>query len=322
MRKDPAGDKKSFVLTTQPAVRPGIRICDRIGQDYNVYVWKTQSSSTAQGIAVIRALETEKSEGERICYDPFARKFVDGGSYLLHKAFAEYIERRSPGFIGFIVARCRYIDDYLEACLDEGTTQVVILGAGLDSRAYRFEAFQGGARVFEVDQPATQAAKIKRVKKFFGEVPGHVGYVPIDFNEETLDKLASYGYKRTLRTLFIWEGVIAYLKPEAIDTTLAWVRTNSEPGSAILFDTMDASALTGKNLRQEVKIGRLTQRFTGEALAFGIDKDQTVEFMTQRGFTGVGYAWAEDFRRLYFTGVNQDRPVADIYSIVHAAVAG
>ena len=202
---------------------------------------KTQTSKSAQGMAAIRALEAKRPSGSRICNDPFAWQFVDPWSFNIHRILAETIERHAPGFIGFIVSRCRYIDDLLEKCLDGEIEQVVMLGAGLDSRAYRFERLKGPARVLEVDQPATQAAKIARVKRIFGEVPRHVTYVPIDFNEETLDKLVEYGYKRDSKSLFIWEGVVAYLQPEAVDATLAWVRSNSAPGSMIVFDIMDAS---------------------------------------------------------------------------------
>lgn len=271
-------------------------------------------------MAVIRALESKKPADKRICYDPFARKLVGPGYYLLESAFNAYAEWRSPGLIEFVVSRTRYIDDYLEKCLDSATTQVVILGAGLDSRAYRFAPFKGQVKVFEVDQPATQAAKIARVKKIFHEVPNHVTYVPLDFNEETLDKLTVCRYIRSSKTLFIWEGVIPYLKPAAVDATLAWVRSNSASGSSIIFDYIHASALSGEHLREEVKLSQCTHRITGEALIFGIEKDQIVDFMTRRGFTSVVNACAEDFKRLYFTGHNQNRAVADIYSIVHATV--
>ena len=281
---------------------------------------KTQTSTTAQGMAVIRAFESKKPIGERICYDPFAHEFVGLGYFLLESVFNAYAEWRSPGFIGFVVSRTRYIDDYLEMCLKSGTPQVVILGAGLDARAYRFDIFKGPVKLFEVDQPATQAAKIARVKKVFHEVPKYVSYVPIDFNEETLDKLMKSGYNRSLKTLFIWEGVIPYLKSEAVDATLAWVQSNSAPGSSIIFDFIRASALWGKHRREEVKLSQWTQRFTGEGILFAIENDQVDDFMTQRGFVAVVNAGAEDFNRLYFTGLNKNRPLADIYSIVHATV--
>lgn len=280
----------------------------------------TQTSTTAQGMAAIRAVETQKPAGKRICTDPLARKLVSPGYFLLERAFNAYAEWRSPGLIGFVACRTRYIDDTLEQCLRGDTKQVVVLGAGLDSRAYRFATFRGLVKVFEVDQPATQAAKIARVKKIFHQVPPYVTYVPIDFNEETLDKLAGSDYQRSLKTLFIWEGVTQYLKPEAVDTTLAWVRLNSAPGSSIIFDYIYPSALSGKHLREEVKLSQMTRRFTGEALVFGIEKSQIADFMTRRGFTNVVDACAEDLQRLYCTGLNQNRAVADIYAIGHASV--
>ncbi len=281
---------------------------------------KTQSSKSAQGMATIRALEAERPSGARICYDPLAQEFVDSWSFSIHRILAEAIERRAPGFIGFVVSRCRYIDDLLEKCLDNGIEQVVILGAGLDSRAYRFERLKGAARVFEVDQPATQAAKIARLKRILREVPRHVTYVPIDFNEETLDKLVESGYTQGCKSLFIWEGVVAYLQPEAVDATLAWVRANSAPGSVIVFDTMDASALAAEHPRFEVRLSRFTRHFTGEGLIFGIERERIGEFMAQRGFVNVVVVGAEDFKRMYLCGTQQDRPVADVYAIVEAMV--
>lgn len=121
---------------------------------------KNQSSLTAAGIAIVRAIESEKPAGKRICYDPCARQFVSAGLFYFVKFFAVlgYADRRGPGVWEFLAARDRYIDDHLETCLGEGLAQLVILGAGYDARAYRFEALKTGVKVFEVDHPATQAA--------------------------------------------------------------------------------------------------------------------------------------------------------------------
>ncbi len=100
---------------------------------------ENQSSITARGIALVRALESSKPSGERICYDPLARSMISTGFYFLGKLSAGYGEKRAPGTWGYIVARTRYIDDYVQACIEDGIEQLVILGAGLDSRAYRFE---------------------------------------------------------------------------------------------------------------------------------------------------------------------------------------
>jgi methyltransferase (TIGR00027 family) len=273
---------------------------------------KTQASGTAKGTAAMRAIESEKPADERICYDPFARELTDTVFYLLIKLLAGYGERRTHGALTFIVCRCRYFDDYLHECLKSGTAQLVILGAGLDSRAYRDELLQGAVRTFEVDHPATQASKIERVKKVFGKIPTNVAYVPIDFNDETLDKLLACGYDWSLKTLFIWEGVTFYLDAEAVDATLAWVRANAAPGSAIIFDYQYISEPT--------RAHAMLSRLTGERRAFGIEKGQIEDFLTQRGFTHVVNANAEQLKRIYCAGPNQGRTVAEIYAIVHAQV--
>jgi methyltransferase (TIGR00027 family) len=275
-------------------------------------VKKTRASGTALGTAAMRAIESERPANERICYDPFARELTDTVFYRLIKLLAGYGERRTHGALTFIVCRCRYFDDYLQECLKSGTAQLVILGAGLDSRAYRDELLQGVVKTFEVDHPATQASKIERVKKVFGKIPTNVAYVPIDFNNETLDKLLACGYDWSLKTLFIWEGVTFYLDAEAVDATLAWVRANAAPSSAIIFDYQYISEPT--------RAHAVLSRLTGERRAFRIEKGQIGDFLTQRGFTRVVDANAEQLKRIYCTGPNQGRTVAEIYAIVHAQV--
>jgi len=269
--------------------------------------------------AAVRAIESEKPANARICYDPFARKFTETWVYLLIKLFAGYGERRTHGELTFIVCRCRYFDDYLQRCLQSGTAQVVILGAGLDSRAYRGELLQGAAKTFEVDHPATQASKMKRLKKVFSTIPAHVTYVPIDFNDETLDKLLACGFDRSLKTLFMWEGVTQYLNAEAVDATLAWVRANAALGSAIIFDYQTLSGLTRVQTQRNY-VSAVLSRISGERRDFGIEQSQIEDFLTCRGFTNVMSVNAEQLKSLYCTGPNQGRTVAENYAIVHAQV--
>ena len=280
----------------------------------------TQTSTTAKGIAAMRAIETEKGAERSICVDPFARRLTTHTFYLLSKWFSGYGERRAPGTQGFIVCRCRYFDDYFRECIRSGLKQIVILGAGLDSRAYRKETIEACVRVFEVDHPATQASKIARIKKVLGTIAPFVVYVPIDFNEATLDKLLDAGFDRGQRTLFIWEGVAYYLEPAAVDATLSWIRTNAAPTSRLIFDYMYTSALTTSNKRGEVKRMQRYQRFTGEGLVYGIEKGQITEFLIKRGFRNIVDANSDRLRQLYCTGANRERTVAEIYAIVHAEV--
>lgn len=284
---------------------------------------ENRSSITAEGIAIMRGIESLKPPGERICYDPYARQFANPPLWYLTKFLVDtgYTEMTGPGVGAFIVARERYIDDTLQSCIEEELEQLVILGAGFDSRAYRFEALKGRTNIFEVDHPATQQVKIEKLKKIFGELPGHVVYVPIDFTTETLGKrLYECGYDQRLKTLFIWQGVTPYLTPETVDSTLAFAANHSGQGSTIIFDYIYTWLLGAADQRGEIKRMRRSRRFTGEGLTFGIEEGTIEAFLQQRGFGQIKNVTAEDLKKAYFTGVNQKRKVAAGYAIVSARV--
>jgi methyltransferase (TIGR00027 family) len=276
---------------------------------------RARASQTAMGTAALRALESEQPATERMCDDPYARQFIPAWFYLQVKLFARLTPQRAQRALTFVVGRCRYIDEYLQECLHAGTAQVVVLGAGLDSRAYRGELRTRAIRTFEVDHPATQASKIARVRRIFGTLPAHVVYVALDFNRETLDRLLVSGFDQSLKTLFIWEGVTLYLEQEAIDATLAWIRLHACPSSALIFDYQDTSTLTRRHRGYA-----LLNRLTGEKRILGIEPGQIDPFLRERGFTQVVNAPAEQLEHQYCTGPNQGRRMARYYSIVHAEV--
>ena len=282
-----------------------------------------RASITAEGIALARAVESQKPAEQRICYDPFARQFVSALYWNVFRFFVSsgYAERRGPGTMGFLVARERYIDDYLQASLDDGLEQLVILGAGYDSRAYRFDQLKD-RHVFEVDHAATQQAKIVKLTRILSELPRHVVFVPIDFETQTLEqRLLECGYSERKKTLFIWQGVTQYLTQEAVDSTLAFVANHSGPGSSIIFDYMYTSLLDGTVKRGEVNSMQRYRRMTGEGFKFGIPEGTIEAFMQQRGFCRIKNVTHQDFKRLYFSGVNQDRAVAAGYAIASATVS-
>ena len=281
---------------------------------------RNQSSITAEGIALTRAIESSKPEGERVCYDPYAHYFVNPVLAFLGRALAGYGSMRSPGVMEFLATRTRYFDDYLQSRIADGIEQLVILGAGFDSRAYRFEELKGHVKVFEMDHPATQQVKKDRLGKIFGKLPEHVVFVPIDFATETLDKLFACRYDKRLKTLFTWEGVVYYLAAEAVDSTLAFVAKNSGEGSAIIFDYVYTAALEGTMKRNEVKSMQRYRRFTGEGLVFGIERGQIEEFLNRRGFGHVVNVDSDALKNLYLSGKNGHRVIAPAYAIVHATV--
>jgi methyltransferase (TIGR00027 family) len=282
-----------------------------------------QSSRTAEGIALVRAIEAQRLEGKRICYDPIARALVNGISFFLSKLVIDsgIYERLSRGAMEFIIARERYIDDFLKACLGEGLDQVVILGAGFDTRAYRIVGIEQ-TRVFEIDHPATQAVKLKRLKKVIDPLPDHVTFIPVDFNTQTLgERLLARGYNEQGKTLFIWQGVTVYLTPEGVDSTLTFIANHSGPGSAVIFDYFYNETLRDPS-RPEVKMMHRTARVTGEEYLFGIDEGQIEPFLTRRGFRDIRNATPEDLKRLYFTGPNAGRVLSTGIAIASARVSG
>jgi len=138
--------------------------------------------------------------------------------------------------VRMMIVRTRFIDEALERAVRGGATQVVVLGAGFDSHAYRCREQLAGARVFEVDRPVTQALKKQRVHDVLGAPPANLTYVALDFEHEDLaDVLKRSGYDPAERTFFILEGVTMYLPEEAARGTLRFVAAHP-PGSGIAFD--------------------------------------------------------------------------------------
>jgi methyltransferase (TIGR00027 family) len=272
-------------------------------------------------MALVRAIEASRPEGKRICYDPVARALVSGIKVALSKLVIDsgiYDRFFAPGggAIGFITARERYIDDFLKTCLSEGLDQVVILGAGFDTRAYRIAGIEK-TRVFEVDHPATQEVKLLRLKKVIDPLPDHVAFIPVDFNTQTLgERLFTNGYNEQGKTLFIWQGVTMYLTSEGVGSTLAFIANHSGPGSAVIFDYFYNESLRD----MKMKTARRITRMIGERLIFGIDEGQIEPFLTRRGFREVRNADAEELRRLYFTGPNAGRVISKGVAIASAGV--
>jgi len=287
----------------------------------------SQPSRTAEIVAAWRAAEALKPADERVCYDPLAQAFL-GSLYAnlgrfawLRKIGLWYSDRKAPGGVGTIVVRTRYIDEYLNTCMDDGIGQLVILGAGYDSRPYRFDALRDKVRVFEVDYPTTQTVKKKRVRGILNGLPDHVVYVPVDFDRERIDKrLLESGYDPELKTLFIWEGVTTYLTADAVDKTLAFVAENSGKGSSIIFSYIFRSAADGTCTLKGANTWRKALVKRGEPPTFGIEADAVEEFLYKRGFCKVKNVTMEFLKAAYFNEKNQDRQVFSWAGIVYATV--
>lgn len=290
-----------------------------------------RTSLTAELSTAARAIESAKPEDRRVCYDALAKDFLSPPlriilkSRLLARMAIWCAERIAPGVPSEVVVRTRYIDDCLRACIDDGIGQLVILGAGYDSRAYRFDGLKGKVKVFELDVPATQRVKIKRVTKLFGCLPDNVVYIPIDLDKERLDKkLFESGYDKNVKTLFIWEGVTYYLTAEAVNETLAFVAKNSGDGSSIIFDYAFQSVLDRASKLKQVHRAlsayeRICAPFTSEHFVFGVREGTIEEFLSRRGFYQIENVSGEILETA-FKGIRQGREVSRLGGLVHARV--
>ena len=188
-------------------------------------------SRTALGAAGHRAAHQVLERGF-IFSDPLALRIL-GTDAEAAIAEAEH-EPRKRALRLFIAVRTRFAEDALAAAVARGASQLVVLGAGLDTYAYR--ADPKGLRVFEVDHPATQAWKRERLAEAAIAIPKTLTFAPIDFERDTLaDGMAAAGFNPARQTFFTWLGVTPYLTERAVFATLGFIA--SLPGGAhVVFD--------------------------------------------------------------------------------------
>jgi methyltransferase (TIGR00027 family) len=196
--------------------------------------------STSDGAAFCRAVEQYLPEKERLFNDPLIYELMSGFyQWMLRSSrIRQYIinrtEATTKGLYGEQVCRTRYIDETVIAALKKGIRQMVILGAGLDTRAYRLPGM-AQVQIFELDMPRVQKGKQARVAKVLGKVPENVHFVPIDFGEQDLGEvMQSSGFNSAKSAIFVWEAVTQYLTAEAVARTLRAIGKCAK-GSRLVF---------------------------------------------------------------------------------------
>ena len=191
-----------------------------------------QPSRTALGAAGHRAVHQVLEQGT-IFADPLAVPILGADFEAeMEEARAQPMRR---GLRLFIALRSRFAEDALARAVERGTGQLVVLGAGLDTYAYR-GALRERLRIFEVDYPATQEWKRARLAEAGIALPAQLTFAPIDFERETLGQaLAAAGFDAKKPSFFIWLGVVPYLTEAAIYATLGFV-AGLPGGSEIVFD--------------------------------------------------------------------------------------
>jgi len=228
-------------------------------------------SKTAYGVAMRRAAH-QLFDDPRILDDPLALQIVgERAADALRAKPREAGNSVARAFRTFMAARSRYAEDQIAFAVRHGVDQCVILGAGLDTFAYRNP--HSALRVFEVDHPTTQAWKRERLRAASIPIPPSLTFVAIDFERQTLAAgLEQAGFKLNAPVLFSWLGVIPYLTREACLVTFSFV-TKRPAGSGIVFDFAIHCDLL--NLRQKLALYAVSKRVAAAGEPFQLFFDPT-----------------------------------------------
>ena len=190
-----------------------------------------------------------------------------------------------PGLHEYMIARTAFFDRVFRDALTNKIPQIVLLGAGYDSRAYRYSKLNSATKIMELDIETTQNRKKQSLKKAHIDIPEQVTLVPIDFNKESIKNvLEKAGYDNNKETLFLWEGVTYYLDPQAVDQTLEFVSQSSSIESVIAFDY--AISVSEENIHQYgVKefFRSMKEHHQDERIAFSMAEGKMEAFLEQRG---------------------------------------
>lgn len=190
----------------------------------------------------------------------------------------------------FFATRARVAEDAVAAAVDAGTRQVVILGAGLDTFAYRNQ--NPDLRVFEIDHPATQAWKRDRLASAEIDIPATLTLVPVDFETQDLaTELESAAFTRNEPAIFIWLGVIFYLTPNAARSTLEYIAGQAQPVE-VIFDYLQPASTDDDRAHLQARAERLAA--AGEPFFSYFTPAEMTTLLGELGFTTIDDRAAQD----------------------------
>jgi methyltransferase (TIGR00027 family) len=205
------------------------------------------------------------------------------------------------GLYHYVVVRTKYVDDVFRRALNERFSQILIFGAGFDTRALRFQNESQRSHIFELDVTATQKAKIFQYQKRRFDVPANLTFISIDFDKDSLpSKLSQAGFQKGRRTLFVLEGLLMYLRPESVDATFRTIQEYGADRSWVVFDYVYASVLRNEKLYYgEAEVMASVSR-AGEGWHFGIERGQLREFLGRYGLIPLDEKDAQALEKTYF----------------------
>jgi methyltransferase (TIGR00027 family) len=240
-------------------------------------------SRTALAAATHRAAHQILEKG-CIFNDPLALRILGEDAETGVRKTEEQPSRRRMRI--FIAVRTRFAEDALAAAVEQGVFQVVVLGAGLDTYAYR-TTLRDRLRIFEVDHPATQDWKRQRLKDAAIPIPSSLTFAPVDFERQTLaEGLTVAGFDPSQQTFFTWLGVVPYLNEIAVWSTLSFI-ANLPNGAQVVFDYSDPpdSLLGEARVSHEMRATHVVQ--LGEAWLNYFEAEELRAKLMSLGFAEV-----------------------------------
>lgn len=279
-------------------------------------------SRTAINTATLRAAHYLLDAEPKILDDRFARAFAGFSSdEALSKTLSALAYPDIPRMRTLFALRNRYAEDELVRAMERGASQYIILGAGLDSFAYRRPDLLQTLDVYEVDHPASQAWKRERIKELGIKIPGRLRYVPIDFERETLTEgLAAAEVNIHAATFFSWLGVTQYLTSAAVLRTLREIAEIAAPGSEIVFQFVVPAATLASEEGSLVKTLAALAAAAGEPWLSFFAPDEMETHLKQMGFAKIHHFGPEQATERYLLGRTDGLRLPAYFHMINAVV--
>jgi methyltransferase (TIGR00027 family) len=252
---------------------------------------ENQPSETAMTVAFCRALAAKDERDAIKGPDYLAELFLteEGRKPLNDRASRIWAIQNlvTAPLYGYFIARTAFIDHIFKQSLAVDIPQIVFLGAGYDTRVYRYRDSIQHTRIFELDIQSTQKRKQEILNNANIEIPREVTFVSINFKQDQLkDVLSDASFDPTAKTLFIWEGVTYYLTEEAVTATLRFIKNNSPSGSILCFDYLTE---------------QLESVNTAEPFKFWIAQNNIDKFMDVHCFKIIEHLDAPEMEKRYLS---------------------
>lgn len=218
-----------------------------------------------------------------------------------------------------LLARSAFCEDALKTAIHTGTQQYVILGAGLDTFAFREQEFLKKYDVFELDHPLTQKDKKERIKCAGWTLPDKLHFVPIDFTKDSIgEKLLAAGFEPQKKTFFSWLGVSMYLNRQEIENMLQNIAALSANGSDLVFDYADEELFNSKVRRVQNMLAMAMAG--GEEMKSGFSQTNLELMLSTHHFLAYEHLSQNEIQKRFFNSRNDWLSAFEHINYVHAVL--